>query len=125
MAASNVSRAVVKRQVKPLLSLDRQEARKRVINLYRAWYRQIPYIVQDFDIPKSIEQCREKLRSEFEKNRHLTDIRVIDMKVVKGQIDLQECVHIWKQSCHIMQFWKDTVEPKPKDFLSKFISGAE
>lgn len=32
------------RQVKPILSTDREEARKRVLNLYKAWYRQIPYI---------------------------------------------------------------------------------
>ena len=32
------------RQVKPILSLDRADARRRVLNLYKAWYRQIPYI---------------------------------------------------------------------------------
>lgn len=37
----------------------------------------------DYDIPKSVEQCREKLREEFDKHRHVTDIRVIDMLVVK------------------------------------------
>lgn len=30
--------------VKPLLSTNPVEARRRVINLYKAWYRQIPYI---------------------------------------------------------------------------------
>jgi len=40
-------REVVKRavqQVRPILSVDREEARKRAMNLYKAWYRQIPYI---------------------------------------------------------------------------------
>lgn len=32
------------REVKPILSVDNEEARKRVLNLYKAWYRQIPYI---------------------------------------------------------------------------------
>lgn len=41
-AREPVKRAV--KQVKPLLSTDREEARRRVLNLYRAWYRQIPYI---------------------------------------------------------------------------------
>lgn len=31
-------------QVRPILSVNRDEARKRAINLYKAWYRQIPYI---------------------------------------------------------------------------------
>lgn len=43
MAAKHIAR-VFPKQVKPMLSLDREEARKRVKNLYKAWYRQIPYI---------------------------------------------------------------------------------
>lgn len=35
---------VTAKHVKPLLSLDRDEARRRAINLYKAWYRQLPYI---------------------------------------------------------------------------------
>ncbi|KAJ9590122.1 hypothetical protein L9F63_016751 [Diploptera punctata] len=111
------------RQVKPILSVDRGEARKRVFNLYKAWYRQMPYVVMDYDIPKSVEQCRAKLREEFEKNRHITDIRVIDMLVIKGQMELKETVEIWKQKGHIMTYFKETVEPKPTDFLSKFFAG--
>ena len=40
-------------------------------------------LVMDFDIPKSVEQCRAKLREEFEKNQNISDIRVIDMLVIK------------------------------------------
>lgn len=41
--ASQSVRATIK-QVKPILSVDKAEARKRVLNLYKAWYRQLPYI---------------------------------------------------------------------------------
>lgn len=44
-------REAVKRtiqQVRPILSIDKEEARKRVLNLYKAWYRQIPYIGKFF-----------------------------------------------------------------------------
>lgn len=37
----------------------------------------------DYDIPKSVEQCREKLREEFLKHKNVSDIRVIDMLVIK------------------------------------------
>ncbi|XP_022207836.2 NADH dehydrogenase [ubiquinone] 1 alpha subcomplex subunit 6 [Nilaparvata lugens] len=120
--SANVARPVV-RQVKPLLSLDKEEARKRALNLYKAWYRQIPYIVRDNTIPKSVAQCRAKLREEFEKHRNLTDIRVIDMLVIKGQMELKSCANKWSQSCHVMNFFKESYEPKPKDFLSKFMEG--
>lgn len=37
----------------------------------------------DYDIPKSEAQCREKLKEEFLKHKNVTDIRVIDMLVIK------------------------------------------
>ncbi|KAG8225506.1 hypothetical protein J437_LFUL005932 [Ladona fulva] len=111
------------RQVKPILSADLAEARKRALNLYRAWYRHIPYLLLDFDIPKSIPQCRAKLREEFMKHKHVTDVRVIDMLVIKGQMELKETAKRWKQKGHVMSYFKDTHEPKPTDFLSKFFAG--
>uniref|UniRef100_A0A1L8E0P9 NADH dehydrogenase [ubiquinone] 1 alpha subcomplex subunit 6 n=1 Tax=Nyssomyia neivai TaxID=330878 RepID=A0A1L8E0P9_9DIPT len=123
MAATREAVLRTLKQVRPILSVDQSEARRRVFNLYRAWYRQIPYIVMDYDIPKSVEQCREKLREEFLKNKSVSDIRVIDMLVIKGQMELKESVEIWKQKGHIMRFFKETYEPKPTDFLSKFFSG--
>ncbi|KAK4329387.1 hypothetical protein Pmani_000243 [Petrolisthes manimaculis] len=122
--ASKVVRSTV-RQVKPILSVDQGEARKRVLNLYKAWYRQIPYIVMDYDLPKSTNDCRQKLRELFENNRNVKDIRIIDMLVIKGQMELKETVEIWKQKHGLMALWQDTVEPRPKDFLSKFLDGHE
>lgn len=43
MAGREAVRRTVQ-QVRPILSVDKEEARKRVLNLYKAWYRQIPYI---------------------------------------------------------------------------------
>lgn len=43
MASREAVRRAVQ-NVRPILSVDREEARKRVLNLYKAWYRQIPYI---------------------------------------------------------------------------------
>ena len=58
----SASVARVTRQVKPLLSGDVRDARARVLNLYKAWYRHIPFMVKDFDFPKNEDQCREVLR---------------------------------------------------------------
>lgn len=111
--------------VKPVLSTNPVEAKRRVLSLYKAWYRQVPYIVKEFDIPKSEEQCRAKLKENFVKNKDVTDIRVIDMLVIKGQMELKECVNMWKQKGHVMTYFKPTEEPKPKGFLSKFFNSNE
>ncbi|CAH1966511.1 unnamed protein product [Acanthoscelides obtectus] len=81
MASQGMQRAA--REVKPILSLDRDEARKRVLNLYKAWYRQIPYLVRQYDIPRTVEQCKTKLREEFTKYEEIKDVRLVDMMVIK------------------------------------------
>ena len=70
-------------QVKPLLSVDSQEARIRVRSLYKAWWRFVPTMVERYEMPINIEGCRKQLRKKFEENAHLKDIRVIDMVVIK------------------------------------------
>ncbi|XP_043474620.1 NADH dehydrogenase [ubiquinone] 1 alpha subcomplex subunit 6 [Leptopilina heterotoma] len=113
----------VARQVKPILSINDEQARRRVIQLYKTWYRQIPFIVREFDIPKSVKDCRQKLREEFVKHENIKDIRIIDMLTIKGQMELKETVNKWKNEGALMYLFKDTVEPKPTDFLSKFLTG--
>lgn len=43
MATSAPAKRIIQ-QVRPILSLDQDEARRRVFQLYKAWYRTIPYI---------------------------------------------------------------------------------
>eukprot|EP00745_Piridium_sociabile_P029238 TRINITY_DN47663_c0_g1_i2.p1 TRINITY_DN47663_c0_g1~~TRINITY_DN47663_c0_g1_i2.p1 ORF type:complete len:135 (-),score=28.69 TRINITY_DN47663_c0_g1_i2:664-1038(-) len=119
------SRAVQQglKQVKPILSTNQGEAKRRVLNLYKAWYRQVPYVVKDFDIPINVKQGRDKVREMFLKNKHVTDIRTIDLLVIKGQMDLVETANIWKQRPHIMKYFEDSVNEKPTDFLGKFYDG--
>jgi NADH dehydrogenase (ubiquinone) 1 alpha subcomplex subunit 6 len=69
--------------VKPVLSTSAAEARRRVLNLYRAWYREIPRTVSVFALDVSIKQARQKLREEFLKNKDVKDPRAIDLLVVK------------------------------------------
>ncbi|CAH0398349.1 unnamed protein product [Chilo suppressalis] len=113
------------RVVKPLMSTDFCEARRRAIGLYRAFYRYIPYIHKYFDIPKSESQIRSKIREQFYKNACVTDIRIIDILVMKGYMELQEIKYSWQQKGHVMANWKPTIEPRPTDFISKFLNGKD
>ena len=69
--------------MKPLLSVNKNEARLRVLSLYKAWYRQIPFILTEYDLPVTRAECVHTLRERFQTNKHVTDVRVIDMLVVK------------------------------------------
>ncbi|XP_060558894.1 NADH dehydrogenase [ubiquinone] 1 alpha subcomplex subunit 6-like [Ruditapes philippinarum] len=113
------------KHVKPILSADHSEARKRVLSLYRAWYRQAELVVADYDLTVTVAECRAKVRENFEKNRNVTDVRVIDMLFIKGQHELEETKNIWKQKNHVMNYFNQTVNPKPADFFSKFLEGHE
>eukprot|EP00038_Savillea_parva_P007459 m.170278 g.170278 ORF g.170278 m.170278 type:complete len:116 (-) comp13220_c0_seq1:50-397(-) len=97
-------------------------ARQRSIGLYRAWYRAIPQICETFTLPVSVTTCRHRLRELFDHNRDVKDVRVIDMLVVKGQMELDETLKVFKQTTHVMRFFDDPSGPKEqKDFLTNFL----
>ncbi|VDK70217.1 unnamed protein product [Dibothriocephalus latus] len=111
---------------RPILSKTPEEAKRRVMNLYRAWYRQLPYIVKEYGyttVSATVPQLRQKLREEFLKNKDVKDIRVIDLLVHRGQNDLIETAHIWRSDTHVMDAFHQTAIEKPTDFLSKFLRG--
>ena len=54
----------------------------------------------------------------------MKDVRLIDMLVIKGQMELVETVKKFKQKGHIMNYFKTTQSKPNTDFLSKFLSGS-
>lgn len=122
--ASQQGRRVVA-QVKPLLSLSKEDAHRRALNLYRDWYRQIPGIREAFMLTLTTEQMRSKIKDMFYQNKNVTDLRAIDMLIIKGQMELTETLQVHKQPCHVYKLFADEYNPKSKDFISKFLEGKD
>ncbi|MEE6508185.1 hypothetical protein FKM82_019621 [Ascaphus truei] len=127
MAASSATSAAARTAgaVRPLFSRDLGEAKRRSRELYRAWYREVPNTVHVFQLDITVKQGRDKVRDLFQRNAHITDPRVIDMLVIKGKMDLEETIKVWKQRTHIMRYFHETETPRPKDFLSRFYVGQD
>eukprot|EP00123_Amoebidium_parasiticum_P019317 comp24514_c0_seq1/m.46765 comp24514_c0_seq1/g.46765 ORF comp24514_c0_seq1/g.46765 comp24514_c0_seq1/m.46765 type:complete len:118 (-) comp24514_c0_seq1:152-505(-) len=105
-------------------SSSAQEARSRVLSLYRAWMRETPTITDKYQLDIPMSQVRAKIREEFKKNAQIKDVRVVDLLVFKGKQELDETHWVWKQKTHIMRYWQpDDNDPTKMDFLTRFYKG--
>lgn len=76
------------------------------------------------DFPNSV--IRSKIREEFEKNRYVNDLKLIDILIFKGNAELEETMKLWKQVDQLMfYFAKEEGQSKPQTFLGKFYEGRD
>ncbi|ORY25856.1 hypothetical protein BCR39DRAFT_543045 [Naematelia encephala] len=103
-----------------------EHARRRSIQAYREWYRSAPEIVSLYAIDVSPSMVRLKIRQDFERNRNVTDLSVINMLLHKNQQEYQETMNFWKQAPHVLAWFKKYEDPAPPEtFLEKFYAGKD
>lgn len=54
------------------------------------------------DVPVPV--MRAKIRQEFERNRFVQQLPVVDILVTKSNMEYQETMNYWKQTPHIMRY---------------------
>ncbi|GJJ09366.1 hypothetical protein Clacol_003588 [Clathrus columnatus] len=101
------------------------EARSRAIQLYKDWHRAAPDIVAMYGLPVTPAFIRRRIREEFERNRYIEDVRIIDRLLLKGQQEYQETMNVWKQEPHILGILLQPKERPHKSFMEKFFEGKD
>ncbi|CAG8460196.1 12933_t:CDS:2 [Ambispora leptoticha] len=106
-------------------------ARKRVLQLYRDWHRAFsnssywaPKVVQLYLLDYPASAVRAKIRQEFERNRYVNNLAVIDVLLLKGRNEFNETLNQWKQPTHVYQFFEKeawvAADREKKGFLDRF-----
>ena len=88
------------------------------------WTVQAPEICATFGLNVSPNDIRRAVRAEFEHNRYITDPKVIDVLLVKGQQSYQETVNAWSQEPHILGILLAPKTRPQRTFMEKFLEGA-
>uniref|UniRef100_A0A914X873 NADH dehydrogenase [ubiquinone] 1 alpha subcomplex subunit 6 n=1 Tax=Plectus sambesii TaxID=2011161 RepID=A0A914X873_9BILA len=126
-ALSRVGVELTKREVVPVVSKNPKEARKNVIKIYKEFQRYVPTIwweqeLRDIPLP----QFRLAIKNQFMKNAHLTDTRVVDRLVEQAKLDMVNFRMAYYNDVHVRNFlFRENIDPKPADFLSRFFAGKD
>ncbi|KAJ1302156.1 hypothetical protein OPQ81_000984 [Rhizoctonia solani] len=104
------------------------DARRRVIQLYRDWYRSAPEIVSVYGLNVPPSLIRQRVREKFDQMRYVTDVAVLDIWLHKNRLEYQETINCWKQDPHVMGILlRDIHEGSVtgQTFLQKFYAGRD
>ncbi|KAK4135410.1 NADH dehydrogenase, alpha subcomplex, subunit 6 [Trichocladium antarcticum] len=118
MAISPTQFAVTTRQ-----SNNWSDAKRRVLAAYRDWLRAAPGIQTMYSIPFPVSAIRTRMRQEFERNRYVTKLSVVDVLILKNNADYQETMNFWRQTNHLMSFFKEENFRGEKRLPSSFVAG--
>ncbi|KAK6747284.1 hypothetical protein RB195_000474 [Necator americanus] len=126
LASKNNEGRYVELKCRPV-SINKDQARQSVLQVYKELQRMTPNFWWDFgmhDMPMGV--FRSVLKQQFMKNAHITDLRIIDRLVGETKQHMYAIRYAFYNPDHVRNYlFRENVEAKPKDFLSKFLSGQE
>ncbi|OAA72282.1 NADH-ubiquinone oxidoreductase B14 subunit [Cordyceps fumosorosea ARSEF 2679] len=112
------------------------EAKRRVLSSYREWLRGAPDVQTMYNMPMPISVIRNRMRQEFERNRFVSKLSAVDVLLFKSHAEYQcsnfgflaqEMMNFWKQTTHVMSYFKGENfrgdERLPNSFMSGFLQG--
>lgn len=69
---------------------------------------------------------RAKIRSEFERNRHVDDLEAVDILLLKGHQEYQETVNCWKMESQLMRYFSaEELPARPDNWLDAFYNSRD
>uniref|UniRef100_A0A7E4ZPV9 WASH_WAHD domain-containing protein n=1 Tax=Panagrellus redivivus TaxID=6233 RepID=A0A7E4ZPV9_PANRE len=100
---------------------------ERVFCRFFRGQRLAPKFWHDYDLKDMpLPVFRAVLKKQFTKNAHLNDVRVIDRQVGETKQHIYSINYNFYNKDHVRNFlFRENVEAKPKDFLSRFLSQKE
>ncbi|KAJ9151838.1 hypothetical protein NKR23_g2859 [Pleurostoma richardsiae] len=108
-------------------SANWEQAKRRVIASYREWIRAAPEIQTMYSVPLPVAAIRTRMRQEFERHRYVNKLPVVDVLIFQSHAEYQETMNFWKQTAHIMQYFKEENfrgdKRLPSNFMSGFLEG--
>ncbi|KAK3901312.1 NADH dehydrogenase 1 alpha subcomplex subunit 6 [Staphylotrichum tortipilum] len=108
-------------------SANWSDARRRVIAAYRNWIRAAPEIQTMYRIPFPVSAIRSRMRQEFERSRFINKLPVVDVLLFQSDADYQETMNFWRQTNHVMNFFKEENfrgdKRLPPNFMTSFLEG--
>ncbi|KYK57840.1 NADH-ubiquinone oxidoreductase B14 subunit [Drechmeria coniospora] len=126
------------------------DAKRRVLSSYREWIRaplprpfsmdtthawrrqskltskQGPEIQTMYNMPMPVSAIRTRIRQEFERNRFVKTLPVVDVLLFKSHAEYQETMNFWKQTTHVMSYFNENFRGDkrlPSSFMQGFLEG--
>lgn len=76
-----------------------------------------------YSVPLPVSAVRTRMRQEFERHRFVNKLPVVDVLLFQSNADYQETMNFWRQTNHIMSYFKEESFKQGPKLPSSFIEG--